>query len=78
MARKRTKPTQKEQILRYLNDFGSITRIQSFADLGVCELSSRIGELEDMGFEFDRKKLTLKNRYGVNITVTEYSLKEDK
>ena len=77
MARKRTKPTQKELVLRYLNDFGSITRIQSFLDLGVCELSSRIGELEEDGYKFDRKPMTLKNRYGVTVTVTEYSLKED-
>lgn len=70
----RNKPTQKEQIIRYLNDFGSITRIESFMDLGVCELAARIGELEAMGYKFNRKQETVTNRYGVKVTVTRYSL----
>jgi len=70
----RNKPTQKQQVLRYLQDFGSITRIQSFMDLGVCELSSRIGELEQDGYKFNREKQTITNRYGIKVTVTKYSL----
>ena len=70
----RNKPTQKEQVLRYLQDFGSITRIQSFMDLGVCELSSRIGELEQDGYKFNRTKQTVTNRYGIKVTVTKYEL----
>ena len=77
MARKRNKPTQREQVLRFIKDFGSITRIQSFMDLGVCELSSRIGELESDGYKFNRRRRNFKNRYGVTVTVTEYSLEED-
>lgn len=77
MARKRTKPTQKEQVLRYLKTHAYITRIESFYELGVCELSSRIGELENDGYKFNRQPVTIKNANGVTVTIKKYSLKED-
>lgn len=68
--------TQKQRILEYVQEFGSITRRESFVDLGVVELSSRIGELEAMGYQFDRQTETSKNRYGDPVSYTRYSLKE--
>lgn len=38
--------TQKQDILNYLNKHGSITRIDAIYQLGIIELSARIGELE--------------------------------
>lgn len=66
--------TQKDRILRYIKETGSITRAEAFTELGVAELSSRIGELEAMGFEFKRESMTGKNRYGDPVTYTKYSL----
>ena len=70
------KPTQRDRVLSYIQEFGSITRRESFVDLGVVELSSRIGELESMGYQFDRKTETSKNRYGDSVSYTRYSLRE--
>ena len=66
--------TQKERVLQYIQDFGSITRAQAFTDLGICELSTRILELEELGHKFNRDKHTVKNRYGDKVTVMKYSL----
>lgn len=68
--------TQKERVLKFLKDFGSISRREAFIDLGIVELSSRIGELEAMGYEFDRQNESSKNRYGETVCYTRYSLKK--
>lgn len=70
--------TQKQRILDYVKEFGSITRRESFLDLGIVELSSRIGELESMGYRFDRKTETSKNRFGEDVSYTRYSLVKER
>lgn len=40
-----TRPTQVERVLQYLQDFGSITRIQAMQDLGIMNIGARISEL---------------------------------
>ena len=37
--------TQSERILKYINDFGSITPMQAFGDLGITKLATRISEM---------------------------------
>lgn len=68
--------TQKQRVIDYIKQHGSITRIQSFIDLGVTELASRIGELEADGFKFNRERVTVKTRYGYKVSVTRYSLQQ--
>ena len=67
--------TQRERVLKYLNDFGSITRAEGFNELGIVELPARICELQQMGYEFDRETVHSKNRYGEAVSITRYSLK---
>lgn len=69
--------TQKERVLKWLNDFGSITRAEGFTQLGIVELPARICELERMGYQFDRETVTSENRYGEAVSFTKYSLKGD-
>lgn len=68
------KKTQKQRILDYVKEFKSISRREAFLDLGIAELSSRIGELEAMGHRFDRKTEVSQNRYGEEVTYTRYTL----
>ena len=68
------KKTQKQRILDYVEEFKSISRREAFLDLGIVELSSRIGELEAMGHRFDRKTESSQNRYGEEVTYTRYTL----
>lgn len=56
--------TQCERILKYMNDYGSISTMQAFADLGIARLASRIHDLRRMGIEIESETRTAKNRYG--------------
>lgn len=40
---------QKELVLDYMREYGSITGLLAVTDLGVMKLSNRIGELESDG-----------------------------
>ena len=40
------KPTQCERIVQYMKDFGSITTLQAFTDLGCTRLASRVTDLK--------------------------------
>lgn len=41
--------SQRKRILHYLHIYGSITRAEAFTHLGITELSSRVGEINDEG-----------------------------
>ena len=68
--------TQKERVLRYLNEFGSITRAEGFTELVIVELPARICDLQRDGYEFNRETVSAKNRYGEDVTFTRYSLRK--
>jgi hypothetical protein len=68
--------TQKDRVLQYIRETGSITRAEGFTQLGITELASRIGELEDQGYRFEREPLIGKNRYGDTVRYIRYKLKE--
>ena len=70
-------PTQKELILKYLHDFGSITPMQAFSDLGITKLSTRVSEMRsDDGIEFKIESVKIKNRYGKTVHFSRYSLEK--
>lgn len=64
--------TQCERIIKYMQDFGSITTMQAFTDLGITRLASRIHDLKRMGIEIESTPKTGKNRYGESTHYTEY------
>ena len=66
--------TQKELILQYIADFGSITSYQAYADLGVTQLGTRIKELKELGFAFKTEPQKGKNRYGKPTHYVKYYL----
>ena len=63
--------TQCERILKYMDNFRSISNREAFLDLGVARLASRIHDLRQMGIEIESETMTGKNRYG---EVTHYSV----
>ena len=63
--------TQCERILKYMDDFGSISSYQAMIDLGVGRLASRIHDLRNMGIEIVSESKSGKNRYG---ETTHYSV----
>lgn len=58
------KMTQKEEILLYLSENGSITRLQAANELFIFELSSRMGELRKKGYKIASEWQRSVNRYG--------------
>lgn len=69
--------TQKEMVLQYIADFGSITSMQAFSDLGVTQLATRISELKEKGYQFKTEPQTAKNRYGKPVHFVKYYLNNE-
>lgn len=65
--------TQKERIVKYMDDFGSISTMEAFTQLGITRLASRIHELTRNGLPIKRETVTSKNRYGEEVHFTRYS-----
>ena len=66
---------QTERILKYINDFGSITSLQAMQYLGVMRLASRITDLKQAGYEIDSEYVHSKNRYGELMRYKRYYMK---
>ena len=69
--------TQREAILQYIEEFGSITPMQAFSDLGITKLATRISEMRKDGWEFKIETVTVKNRYGNSVSYAKYSFGEE-
>ena len=65
--------TQYDRILQYLDDFGSISPMEAFYDLGITKLATRISEMRKNGYSFNQKMESKKNRYGQTVSYMRYS-----
>ena len=66
--------TQKELILQYITDFGSITSYQAYTDLGITQLATRVSELKEQGYVFKTEQQIGRNRYGKPTHYVKYYL----
>lgn len=71
------KITQCERIIDYIHQFGSISTLEAFNDLGVARLASRIHDLKRQGYEFNSEIRCRRNRYGEKTYFKVYSLAEN-
>ena len=65
---------QRELVVDYINNFGSITSYEAYIDLGITQLATRIKELKEQGYTFKTEWETRKNRYGKNVSFKKYKL----
>jgi hypothetical protein len=65
---------QRTQIIKYLEEFGSITSYEAYIDLGVTQLSTRLSELKEQGYYFTYEIEVKKNRYGKKVRFKRYKL----
>lgn len=72
------KPSQKERVLKYIEDFGSISSFEAYRDLGITQLGARIWELKKDGYDIKTRWKALYNRYLEKVTYKEYYLEEEK
>lgn len=70
------KVTQCQRILDYMREFGSISTLEAFNDLGVARLASRIHNLKSMGYNITSEIKSSKNRYGETTHFKVYRLAE--
>ena len=70
------KLTQCQRIIDYMIQFGSISTLEAFNDLGVARLASRIHDLKGQGYNIISETKTSKNRYGENTSFKVYRLAE--
>ena len=69
-----TPMTQCEQIIRHMEECGSITSLEAMQEYGIMRLASRITDLKKSGIPIHRDMITQKNRYGETVTFARYSI----
>ena len=70
--------SQKQMVLDYIEEFGSITPIDAFRDLGVTRLAAKVFELKKDGHDIDKVIETSKNRFGNRTRYARYSFGKDE
>ena len=68
------KITQKERIIDYIRQFGSITSWEAYQDLGIMQLGARIDGLEKDGYVFRKEWEEKENRFGEPVSFKRYYL----
>lgn len=63
---------QQMDILCYIFDYGSISPMEAFADLGITKLSTRISEMKVLGIQFDQAYEDRENRFGKKVHFMRY------
>lgn len=70
--------TQKDMVLDYIDDFGSITPVDAFRDLGITRLAAVVCKLRREGHDIHREREHALNRYGQNVRYARYGFGKDE
>lgn len=65
--------SQKQMVLDYIREFGSITPIDAFRDLGVTRLAAKVFELKKDGHDIRTEREHCKSRFGQTTRYARYS-----
>ena len=66
--------TQRERVLRHLEDVGSISSYEAFQEYGITRLSAVIFDLKKEGVHIATESEAVKNRYGEKVHFARYKL----
>ena len=66
--------SQNEKILSYLRAGGKLTSLKAYELFGCTRLASRVCDLKEAGHLIKSKTISVKNRYGQYVSVSEYWL----
>lgn len=64
--------TQKDRVLKYIDDFGSITVAEAITEIGVGCLTKCISNIRKSGICIETRTVFHKNRYGQPTHHAEY------
>ncbi|MBR1386274.1 MAG: helix-turn-helix domain-containing protein [Bacilli bacterium] len=70
--------TQKDRIIKWLEDYGSITSWDAYRELGITQLGARVFELKELGYKFSKETVCTKNRYGYPTHYDIYRLRGEE
>lgn len=65
---------QTRRIVKYIDDFGSITTLEAMRDLGVTNLHARLYDLKKEGYVITGTSEQSKNRYGDKVHYKRYKI----
>lgn len=68
------KITQRDRIINYIREFGSISSWEAYADLGITQFATRVKELKEEGYNFKTEWEHRKNRYKEPVCFKRYYL----
>ena len=68
------KKTQRDLVVDYIRDFGSISSWEAYQELGITQLGARIFELKERGYVFHKDKVKTLNRSGKQISFDRYKI----
>lgn len=68
------KVTQKDRIINYIREFGSISSWEAYQELGITQLGARIDNLQKDGYTFVTEWEHKKNRYNEDVQFKRYYL----
>ena len=63
---------QHQRIMQYIDDFGSITPMEAFTELGVTKLATRVSEMIRGGERISKTLENGTNRYGEKVSYMRY------
>lgn len=63
-----------QRVFDYMLEYGSITTLQAFVDLGESRLSAMIFELKKKGVHISDERKEVKNRWGESRFIKEYRI----
>lgn len=67
---------QKQRIINYIREFGSISSWDAYSDLGITQLGARIDQLKKDGYTFRTEWEHKKNRYNEEVNFKRYYLED--
>ena len=70
--------SQKKMVLDYIREFGSITPLDAFRDLGITRLSAIVFRLREEGHDIDKAIEIGNNRFGNQTRYARYSFGKDE
>ena len=70
--------SQKQMVLDYMREFGSITPMDAFRDLGITRLAAVVCRLRREGHDIHTEREHGKNRYGHQTRYARYSFGKDE
>lgn len=67
---------QKQRVMQYMAENGSISSLEAFKDLGITRLSAVIFNLRHDGIKIESDTEQVTNRYGEKVRFARYKLAE--